>query len=126
MRDTRLVVITPDIQVPFHVPRMVRAHIDFIGDIQPDLVVNIGDLIDLPEPSRWTEGTRGEFETRIWEDVETTKRVYFQPLRRVYSGPVVMHIGNHDARALDYQKRRAPALDYADDKDSPYYAGNLL
>lgn len=120
------IVITPDIQVPFHVPRMVRAHIDFIRDWKPDLVVNIGDLTDFPAPSRWSKGRREEFAGSVEKDVETTKRVYFHPLRRVYDGPIVCHIGNHDLRPLQYLDDYAPALKSEDPKNSPFYYGNLL
>ncbi|MFB9661558.1 metallophosphoesterase [Glycomyces mayteni] len=120
------IVVTPDVQLPFHNPAMLRKHIAFIGDIQPDEVLNIGDLTDFPEPSRWSKDTRAEFEGSIKTSVEATKRAYFEPIRQVYSGPVGMHIGNHDARPLDYQRRYAPALDYEDKRESPFYYGNLL
>lgn len=120
------IVITSDLQIPFHNPRMVSAHIRFIGDIQPDYVLNIGDLTDFPEPSRWNKDTRGEFEDSIDRHVETTRRVYFDPLRRVYDGPIGMHIGNHDSRPLDYKMRYAPALDKDDPTTDPYHYANLL
>jgi hypothetical protein len=120
------VVFTSDLQIPFHNPRQVAAHVRFIGDYQPDQVVNIGDLTDYPQPSRWTKDSRGEFEGSIWVDSEKTKRTYFEPLRKVYDGPIGLHIGNHDSRPLDYQRRYAPALDSATKEDNPFYYGNLV
>lgn len=122
----RRIVITPDLQIPYHNPLQVRKHIEFIGQYQPDLVVNIGDLTDYPQPSRWTKDSRGEFEGSVWADSELTKRTYFEPLRKVYDGILAMHIGNHDSRPLDYQRRYAPALDTDKAEDSPYYYGNLV
>ena len=126
MTDTERIVITSDLQIPFHNPRQVASHIRFIRDYQPDRVINIGDLTDFPEPSRWSKSTRAEFENSIDHHVETTKRVYFDPLRKVYDGPIGMHIGNHDLRPLDYKMRYAPALDRPDPTTDPYYYANLL
>lgn len=120
------IVVTSDLQIPFHNDRQLRSHIAFIGHYQPDQVVNIGDLIDLPTPSRWTKGTKGEFAGTIWKDSELTRRIYFEALRDVFDGPVGMHIGNHDERALAYQEKYAPALDTEDPRDSPFHASNLL
>lgn len=120
------IVITPDLQIPFHNPKQVAAHLRFIGEYQPDMVIQIGDLTDFPQPSRWNKDTKGEFEGTTWRDAELTKRTYFEPLRKVFSGSVGMHIGNHDVRPLNYQKRYAPALDTKKDEDNPYYYGRLL
>jgi len=120
------IVITPDLQLPYHNPKQVTAHIRFIRDYKPDYVLNIGDLTDFPQPSRWTKDSRGEFEGSVWRDAELTKRVYFQPLREAYSGPIGMHIGNHDLRPLAYQQRYAPALDTKTEKENPFYYGRLV
>lgn len=120
------IVITSDLQLPFHSPIQVRKHIEFIGSYQPDMVLNIGDLTDYPQPSRWNKDARGEFEGSVERDSEFTKRTYFEPLRKVYDGPVGIHVGNHDSRPLDYQRRYAPALDTAKKEDNPYYYGNLV
>jgi len=120
------IVFTSDLQIPFTNYRQVASHIRFIGEWQPDQVINIGDLTDYPQPSRWTKDTRGEFEGSVWRDSEKTKRTYFEPLREVYSGPIGMHIGNHDRRPFDYQEKYAPALSTEDPKDNPFYYGTLV
>jgi hypothetical protein len=119
------IVITSDLQIPYHHNRQLKSHLRFIADWQPDYVLNIGDLIDLPQPSRWNTGTREEFRGTVQRDVETTKRIYFEALRSVYSGPVGMHIGNHDERAEKYAIERAPAL-IPEDGPNPYRADILL
>ncbi|WP_301546711.1 metallophosphoesterase [Gordonia sp. X0973] len=106
----KTVVIIPDVQLPFHDRRATQRVIDFIGASQPDEVVQIGDLLDLPQPSRWTKGTRGEFEGSVQKDAEQTKRQFLDPLRKVYDGPVGAHEGNHDERARVYLEKYAPAL----------------
>src|SRR5690606_13414846 len=122
----KVTVITSDLQIPYHNRRQLKKHLKFIGEYKPDEVINIGDLTDFKEPSRWTKGTREEFESSIDENVELTKREYFEPLRKVYSGPVGMHIGNHDKRPLDYKMKYAPALDKPDHRTDEYYYANLL
>lgn len=108
---SRRIVVISDTQHPFHDRRAVRAVIRFIGDYQPALVIHIGDLADFPQPSRWNEGTRGEFEGSIFEDSDLIKRTFFEPLRKVYDGPLGVHEGNHDLRPREYLAKKAPALD---------------
>ncbi|AEW94022.1 gp52 [Streptantibioticus cattleyicolor NRRL 8057 = DSM 46488] len=83
----RIVVIS-DVQAPFEDKRALRNVLAFIGDYQPDEVIQIGDLVDYPAPSRWSAGTRAEFEGNVIRDSEYTKRNFLAPLREVYSGPV--------------------------------------
>ncbi|OHT98288.1 hypothetical protein BKG71_19415 [Mycobacteroides chelonae] len=107
---TKRIVIVSDLQVPFHDRKAAKAVIQFIGDTNPDEVVMIGDQIDLPQPSRWTKGTRGEFEGSIFKDSDYFKTNILQPLRDVYDGPIGAHEGNHDARAREYLEKNSPAL----------------
>lgn len=106
---TRTVVVS-DVQAPFQDRKAVRAVIQYIGDTQPDQVIQIGDLLDLPQPSRWNKGTAGEFEGSVFKDSEGVKRDFLQPLRDVYDGPIKIHEGNHDLRARHYLAKYAPAL----------------
>ncbi|MFB9926298.1 hypothetical protein ACFORO_42630 [Amycolatopsis halotolerans] len=109
MSDTTTVVV-PDAQIPYHNRKALRALIGFIGDFQPSAVVNIGDLADFPQPSRWNKDTRGEFEGSVYRDAEIVARDWSEPLREVYSGPVGIHEGNHDERPRVYLEKYAPAL----------------
>jgi predicted phosphodiesterase len=122
----RRIVICSDLQIPYHNERQLRSFVRFIRDYQPDELVNIGDLTDYPQPSRWNKDTKGEFEGSIYADSELTKRIYFDAIRKVYTGPHLVHIGNHDRRPLDYQEKYAPALNTEAVKDSPYYYGNMV
>lgn len=103
-------VIIPDVQIPFEDGKSLRAVISFIGDYQPDEVVQIGDLMDYPQPSRWNKDTRGEFEGSVYEDSEYAKKRFLQPLRDVYAGPLGVIEGNHDERPRVYLEKYAPAL----------------
>jgi len=58
----KTVIVIPDMQVPYHDSRAVRAVQNFVGDYQPDELYCVGDEADSPEPSRWNKGLAGEFE----------------------------------------------------------------
>lgn len=103
-------VVISDTQIPYHDQRAVNAVINFIKVTKPDEVVHIGDLMDYPQPSRWTKGKRGEFEGDIEEDSELAKKKFLTPLRDAYGGPIGVIEGNHDERPRIYQETYAPAL----------------
>lgn len=107
---TKTIAIISDTQIPYHDSKALKAVVRFIGEYQPDEVIHIGDVMDFPQPSRWTKGTAGEFEGSVFEDSEFAKRNFLTPLREGYSGPIGFHEGNHDLRARHYLSKYAPAL----------------
>ncbi len=107
---TKRIVVLSDTQIPYHSRKALKAVIAFIKDYKPDELIHIGDLLDLPQPSRWNKGTAGEFEGSVFADSETAKRVLLEPIRAVYDGPFKIHEGNHDERARTYLAKYAPAL----------------
>lgn len=104
------IVVIPDTHFPIADMKAVNKVIEFIGDIQPDQVIHIGDLLDYPQPSRWTKDTRQEFEGSVYEDSLKCKRMFLEPLRAVYDGPIGIHEGNHDERTHVYMEKYAPAM----------------
>lgn len=104
------IIALPDIHMPIHDKKLLKAVIRCIGEAQPDEVVQMGDLMDFPQPSRWTKGTKEEFEGSIFEDSKVAQREFLEPLREVYDGPVGVIPGNHDNRGKDYLEKYAPAL----------------
>lgn len=107
---SKRICIISDVQMPFHDRRAVKAVIQYVIDTQPDEVIQIGDLIDLPQPSRWNKGTAGEFEGSVFRDAKQVRDTFLKPLREGYDGPINIHEGNHDERARVYLARYAPAL----------------
>ncbi|MEU3599626.1 metallophosphoesterase [Streptomyces sp. NPDC006798] len=106
----RRIVVISDTQMPYEDSRALRNVISFVGDYQPDAVVQIGDLMDFPEPSRWNAGTKAEFQTNVLKDADHAKRKFLGPLRDVYDGPIGVLEGNHDLRPRTYLAKNAPAL----------------
>ncbi|MEU4726487.1 metallophosphoesterase [Nonomuraea dietziae] len=107
---TQRIVVISDTQMPYEDKRALRNVINFIGDYQPDRVVQIGDLMDYPTPSRWTRGTKGEYEQLVIKHSDYGKLNFFEPLRKIYGGPVDVTEGNHDERPRVYLESQAPAL----------------
>lgn len=66
-----------DLQVPYHDRRAVDAVAQCINDMKEpgDIVVTVGDEIDLPQISRWTRGKAGEWERTIGKDRDTTVEI---------------------------------------------------
>jgi hypothetical protein len=52
-------VILPDLQSPYEDTHVCRNIESFLKTFRPDSIVVLGDEIDLPMISRWTEGTMG-------------------------------------------------------------------
>jgi predicted phosphodiesterase len=71
------VVVISDLQVPYHDERAVRNVASFIRRFKPDQVITIGDEIDLPQISRWTEGTPGWFEQSLGADRDATVQILY-------------------------------------------------
>ena len=69
------IVVISDLQVPYHDERAVRNVASFIRRFKPDQVITIGDEIDLPQISRWTEGTPGWFEQSLGNDRDATVEI---------------------------------------------------
>ena len=69
------VVVISDLQVPYHDPVAIRNVVAFIKRFKPDQVITIGDEIDLPQISRWTEGTPGWFEQTLGSDRDATVEI---------------------------------------------------
>ena len=107
---SKRIVVIPDTQMPYDDRKALKALIRFIGDIQPDEVIHIGDLMDYPTPARWSKGSAEEFAQRMAQDNEQAKSRLLGPLRAVYNGPVGVHEGNHDLRPREYLTKYAPAL----------------
>ncbi|MFF8629657.1 metallophosphoesterase family protein [Streptomyces werraensis] len=119
----RRIVVISDTQMPFEDKRALKNVIAFVGEYQPDAVVQIGDLVDYPTPSRWNAGTKSEFEAGVLRDSEYAKENFLAPLRAVYDGPLGVLEGNHDERPRKYLEQRAPALAA---EDTFYRFENLL
>lgn len=121
---TKILVI-PDMQVK---PGVDTSYIDaiasYILDKQPDVIVNLGDMADMPSLSSYDQGKKA-FEGRRYKDdiqsVIDAQIKLFQPLaayqerqrinkKRVYTPRTVFLLGNHENR-INRAVNNDPKLD---------------
>lgn len=107
---SKLIIVIPDLQVPFHDDNFVRSTRKFVKAMRASPlyrsveVGQIGDLIDQPETGRWNKGAAGEYAGTFWASIRETRQIISE-----YSLDWVK-VGNHDRRVLEYIERYAPAL----------------
>lgn len=98
-------------QIPYQNKRAVAAVLDFISDFQPDMLLNVGDDIDSPEPSRWTKGMAGEYAGTLQKSIDQTIAVH-EAFSTALTPCTPYHVmrSNHGDRVQTYVRRYAPAL----------------
>jgi hypothetical protein len=108
----KTIVAVSDLQVPYHHKRAVSALTKFIHAWGPDEVICVGDEIDMPQVSRWTKGTKGEYAGKLSKDRDVTVSI-LEALR-------VSHVmrSNHGERLANYVRQWAPGL--ADEPELQY------
>lgn len=106
MPSSYKVFVIPDLQVPYtdwaFVEAMAKAIEDFKQD--GDIVLTVGDEIDLPQISRWTQGTPGEYEKNIGKHRDMT----VETLRILQVTDTLR--SNHTDRLYHSIMRRLPGL----------------
>lgn len=104
-------IVIPDLQPPFHDKKAVKSLIEYVRWRRPDGLLCVGDEIDLPQVSRWTKGTAGEFAGGLKRDCETTKAIMVAFREALGPDrPFHMSRSNHGDRLDLYVQRYAPAL----------------
>lgn len=95
-----------DLQVPFHNRKAVDSVAQAIADLKgpDDLVVTVGDEIDLQTISRWSQGTALEWERSIGRDRDLTVQV----LKDLQVQVCVR--SNHTDRLYNSLMKRLPGL----------------
>lgn len=97
-------VVVSDLQVPYHDEVAVKNLGAFIRAWKPHKVVTIGDEIDLPQISRWTEGTPGWYEQTLGEDRDLA-------VQTLYDLQVTDMIrSNHTDRLYNVIMKKIPAF----------------
>jgi hypothetical protein len=69
------ILVVPDLQVPYEDVRAVKNLAKFIAKQKFDQIITIGDEIDLPQISRWTENTTGWYEQTLASDRDRAVQV---------------------------------------------------
>ena len=101
-------VVIPDLQCPYEDSHVVRNLSIFIKAFRPDAVVTIGDEIDLPQISRWTEGMPGWFEQTLGDDRDQAVEVLWSLVE--HSKEAHMIRSNHTDRLYNVIMKKIPAF----------------
>ena len=101
-------VVVPDLQVPYHDAVAVKNVASFIKAFRPDSVVTLGDEIDLPQISRWTENTPGWYEQTLAADRDETVEVLWSLVE--HSKEAHMIRSNHTDRLYNVTMKKIPAF----------------
>lgn len=106
-----LTVVIPDVHLPDHDRYATANLLEMIQAEQPARIVQVGDLLDLKAPSRWSKGKAEEYIGSVRNEVDHGI-VFWQELRQA-AGPdceINWIFGNHDDRLRTYASAFAPAL----------------
>lgn len=98
------ICIVSDLQIPFHDSKAVYNLIDFIRRYKPDRVVSIGDELDMPQISRWTRGTAGEYAGSLGRDRDVAVKL----IEKLRITDIIR--SNHTDRLFTYIANQAPGL----------------
>jgi hypothetical protein len=101
-------VIIPDLQVPYHDKVAVKNVASFIKTFRPDSVVTLGDEIDLPQISRWTENTPGWYEQTLATDRDKTVEILWQLTEHAKEAHMIR--SNHTDRLYNVIMKKIPAF----------------
>lgn len=101
-------VVVPDLQVPYHDPIAVKNVAAYIKAVRPDSVVTLGDEIDLPQISRWTEGTAGWYEQTLASDRDQAVEVLWSLTEHAKDAHMIR--SNHTDRLYNVIMKKIPAF----------------
>lgn len=101
-------VVIPDLQAPYedtHVTRNIEA---FLKVFRPDSIVVLGDEIDLPQISRWSENSPGWYEQTLAEDRDHAVELLWSFFQ--YSREAHVIRSNHTDRLYNVIMKKIPAF----------------
>jgi hypothetical protein len=101
-------VVVPDLQVPYHDPIAVKNVAAYIKAVRPDSVVTLGDEIDLPQISRWTENTPGWYEQTLAADRDEAVEVLWSLVEHTKDAHIIR--SNHTDRLYNVIMKKIPAF----------------
>ena len=94
--------------MPYHDEVAVRNVASFIKAYRPDSVLTLGDEIDLPQISRWTEGTAGWYEQTLAEDRDQAVEVLWSLTEHAKEAHMIR--SNHTDRLYNVIMKKIPAF----------------
>lgn len=102
-------VFHPDYQLPFEEPKAVALINKITNWFKPDVICNIGDLLDFPGASLKFSSPEDEIVHSILKDAEPGEKYWTYWRNRFPNAELIWMEGNHEKRAFDYMSAKAPA-----------------
>lgn len=96
VRGDTLSVFFPDAQIPFHDEQAVEAAHTVVRELQPDNIVMLGDMLDLPGQSSF-DG-RPEYMGAVQESLDRYHNLLAQTRADAPNSKIYALVGNHEAR----------------------------
>lgn len=110
MNTTQRVMVWPDLQFPYTDMAFFKRLLRVARSYKPDKVVQIGDLIDLPEVSSWTKAQHGEYAGTLQASLDGCTDMLIEIRKACPNAEIHVKAGNHDERFEKYVNQYAPAL----------------
>lgn len=104
-RRDQLTIVAGDAQIPFHDPAAIEAFQQEVANDQPDNIVLVGDMLDLPTLSRFQP--RPEWLGRTQESIDYFHTFLAQLRSNAPNSNIYAVHGNHEARLDNYVNRNA-------------------
>jgi metallophosphoesterase superfamily enzyme len=117
---TQKIMILPDLQVPYQDTAYVKRLLRVVRVWKPDTIVQVGDLIDLPEVSQWTKNLAGEYAGTLQRSMHTAQELLRTFRDAAPQARLRVKEGNHDLRFEKYMRTYAPAASGLDSNTLPY------
>lgn len=105
-----LTLILPDIHLPYEDKYAIDSILRMIQDVQPERVVQVGDLLDMKAPARWSKGTAAEYCNSVREEADSGIQFWTRLRQAAGTAELVWVTGNHEDRLKAYVNNYAPAL----------------
>lgn len=104
------IIVISDLQVPYHNRRAVDNIATMMREYGFDMLLNVGDDIDAPEPSRWNKGLAGEYAPTLQRGFDILRDVHSTFRDALGNKDYHLSRSNHGDRVETYVRKYAPAL----------------
>ncbi len=102
------IIVCPDVHIPNEDKKAWKLFLKVLEAVQPDILVTIGDYVDMTSVSRHQKKPKEE--TRLLPEIVAGRNGLSQ-IRSVFKGRFVFLAGNHDKRIENFIAEKCPELD---------------
>ena len=105
-----LTILIPDVHVPYEDKRAIDNLLDMIARERPARVVQVGDLLDMKAPARWSKGRAEEYCYSVRDECTAGEKFWIKLRQAAGTAELGWVSGNHEDRLRSYVHTYAPAL----------------